>query len=307
MESWGFMSDNNMDLYPDLNLEDIIKILEKKDIERLKNVVYSTDGVDVVCNYSYVNDGDSYHNFDIYYGNPKNENSPTVIMVHGGGLVYGTKELNKQVGIYLAKFGFNVININYRLLPFITLKEQFVDVCDAFSYIYENPYKLNLNADKIFLVSDSAGSFLTLAAFALMKDENFRRIFNLSAKNVDISAMAFISPMTGLVKSGSISLINEPARRNLSKEQIPFTDNILKALENTNLPPSIIITSEEDFIRDQALYLKAFLDSKNIRNKFLDFKKKESYPLGHGFAISHPNLDESDFVIDEIIDFFENI
>ena len=299
------MSNNNTDLYPDLNLEDIIKILEKKDSERLKNVVYSTDGVDVVCNYSYVNDGDSYHNFDIYYGNPKNESRPTVIMVHGGGLVYGTKELNKQMGIYLAKFGFNVVNINYRLLPSVTLKEQFMDVCDAFSYIYENSFSLNLNSKNICLVSDSAGSFLTLAAFALMKDEFFREIFDLPAKDINISGMGLISPMTGLVKTGSLSLINEPATRGLSKEQIPFTDDILRAL--AILPPTLITTSEEDFIRDQALSIKNFLDEKNIKNIFLDFKKTDSHPLGHGFAITHPDLEESGQVFEEINDFFKKL
>lgn len=305
MKGWGFMSDN-MDLYPDLNLEDIIKILEKKDGERLKNVVYSTDGVDVVCNYSYVNDGDSYHNFDIYYGKPKDESRPTVIMVHGGGLVYGTKELNKQMGIYLAKFGFNVVNINYRLLPFVTLKEQFMDVCDAFSYIYENSFSLNLNSKNICLVSDSAGSFLTLAAFALMKDENFRRIFNLSARNVDISSMAFISPMTHLLESGSLSLINSPARCDLNDEEKSFTDNILKAFEDINLPSSIVVTSKEDFIRDQAKSIKNFLEERDIKNIFLDFKKTDVYPLGHGFAVSHPDLSESKMVLNEISNFFNS-
>lgn len=305
MKGWGFMSDN-MDLYPDLNLEDIIKILEKKDSERLKNVVYSTDGVDVVCDFSYKDDGDSYHNFDIYYGNPKNESRPTVIMVHGGGLVYGTKELNKQMGIYLAKFGFNVVNINYRLLPSVTLKEQFMDVCDAFSYIYENSFSLNLNSKNIFLVSDSAGSFLMLAAFALMKDKNFRRILGLSAKNVDISAMAFISPMTHLLESGSLSLINEPARCGLNDEEKSFTANILKAFEDINLPSSIVVTSKEDFIRDQAKSIKNFLEGRDVKNIFLDFKKTDDYPLGHGFAVSHPDFSESKMVLNEISNFFNS-
>ena len=297
----------NTDLYPDLGLSDIIKILHDKDRERLSREDFSDCGIEIISNLSYKNDGDSYHNFDIYYGNSKHKPLPTIIIVHGGGLVYGRKELNKNLGIRFAQKGFNVANINYRLLPEVTFTDQVKDVADAFAYIYENSPALKLNRDEIFILSDSAGSFLSLAAFALMKDQKFRHIVGIDTLDFDISGLAFISPMTGLVKSGSLSLINEPARRNLTTEQIPFTDNILKALENTTLPPSIIITSEEDFIRDQALGLKNFLDSKNIENKFLDFKKKESYPLGHGFAISHPNLDESDFVIDEIIDFFENI
>ena len=294
----------NTDLYPDLGLSDIIKILHDKDRERLSYEDFSDCGVEIISNLSYKNDEDSHHNFDIYYENYKYKPLPTIIIVHGGGLVYGRKKLNKNLGIRFAQKGFNVANINYRLLPDTTFTDQVKDVADAFAYIYENSSRLKLSRGEIFILSDSAGSLLSLAALALMKDSKIRNIFGINALDFDVSGLAFISPMTGLVKSGSLSLINEPARRNLTKEQIPFTDNILKALENMALPPSIIATSEEDFIRDQALCLKAFLDSKNIRNKFLDFKKKESYPLGHGFTISHPNLYESGLVIDEIERFF---
>ena len=301
------MSEKNSDLYPDLGLDDIIKILHDKDRERLAAEDFSDCGVEIISDLSYKSSGDFYNNFDIYYGNPRCENLTTMIIVHGGGLVYGRKEVNKGIGIYFAQNDFNVANINYGLLPDVTFSDQVKDVADAFAYIYQNSPKLKLNRDKIFILSDSAGSLLTLGAYALMKDEKIRHIFGIDALNFDISGMGFISPMTGLVKSGSLALINEPARRNLSKDQVPFTDNILKALENTTLPPSIIITSEEDFIRDQALCLRNFLDSKNIENKFLDFKKNDSYPLGHGFVISHPKLYESGLVLDEIIDFFKNI
>ena len=301
------MREKNKDLYPDLGLSDIIKILHDKDRERLDSEDFSACGVEIISNLSYKNDGDSYHNFDIYYGNSKYKPLPTIIVVHGGGLVYGTKELDKNIGIYFAQNGFNVANINYRLLPDVTLPDQIKDVADAFSYIYENFSKLKLNRDKIFILSDSAGSLLSLAAFALMKDEKIRKIFGVHPLDFDISAMAHISPMTGLVKSGSLSLINEPARRNLSKDQLAFTDNILLALENTVLPQTFIVTSEEDFIRKQATRFKNFLDTKNIENKILDFEKKDSYPLDHGFAISHPNLCETEFVLDEISKFFKNI
>ena len=301
------MEKKHPDLYPDLGLEDIIEMLNKNDRKRLACASYSLDGVEVLADLSYKDDGDFYHDFDIYYGKSTENSLPTIINVHGGGLVYGTKEICKQACVYMAKFGFNVANINYRLLPDVTLRDQIKDVIDGLTYIYENSHRLNLRSDKIFLTSDSAGSFLTLAALALMKDENFREIFGIKAKDIKISGMALISPMIGLLKSGSLSLINEPARRGLTQDQIPFTDDILRALANTILPPTIITTSEEDFIRDQALSIKNFLDEKNIKNIFLDFKKTNSHPLGHGFAITHPDLEESGQVFGEIKDFFNKL
>ena len=301
------MIEKNSDLYPNLGLSDIIEMLNRNDRKRLANASYSTDGVKILSDLSYKDDGDLYHNFDIYYGKSSENPLPTIINVHGGGLVYGTKEICKQACVYMAKFGFNVANINYRLLPEVTLRDQIKDVIDGLTYIYENSHRLNLRSDKIFLTSDSAGSFLTLAALALMKDENFREIFGIKAKDIKISGMALISPMTGLLKSGSLSLINEPARRGLTQDQIPFTDDILKALTNTILLPTIITTSEEDFIRDQALSIKNFLDEKNIKNIFLDFKKTSTQPLGHGFAINHPDLEESGQVFGEIKDLFKKL
>lgn len=301
------MIEKNSDLYPNLGLSDIIEMLNKNDRKRLANASYSTDGVKILSDLSYKDDGDLYHNFDIYYGNSSGNLLPTVVNVHGGGLVYGTKEICKQACVYMAKFGFNVANINYRLLPDVTLRDQIKDVIDGLTYIYENSHRLNLRSDKIFLTSDSAGSFLTLAALAIMKDENFREIFGIKAKDIRISGMALISPMIGLLKSGSLSLINEPARRGLTQDQIPFTDDILKALTNTILLPTIITTSEEDFIRDQALSIKNFLDERNIKNIFLDFKKTDSHPLGHGFAITHPDLEESSQVFMEINNFFKKL
>lgn len=295
----------NTDLYPNLGLDDIIKILEKKDRKRLAYASYPLDGVKVLADLSYKNDGDLYHDFDIYYGKVSRKPLPSLLYFHGGGLVYGSKEISKEFCISLAKRGFNVVNINYRLLPDVTLKDQIKDVLDGIVYVYENSSRLNLNPDKIFLASDSAGSFLSLAALALMKDKNFRDVFSLTGKDIKISGMGFISPMTGLVKTGSLALINKPARRGLSDEQITFTDNILKALVNATLPPSLVVTSEEDFIRNQAFNIKNFLDEKAIKNKFLDFKKIADHPLGHGFAVSHPRLDESIIVLDEISNFFK--
>lgn len=301
------MKENKKDLYPNLGLTDIIKILHEKDRERLALEDFSRCGVEIISDLSYKGDGDFYHDFDIYYGNPRSETLPTIIMVHGGGLVYGRKELNKNLGISFAQNDFNVANINYRLLPNATLRDQIKEVLDAITYIVVNAKKLKLDADRIFLSSDSAGSFLTFAAYALIKDRAFREIFKIPAEDIDISGMCLISPMTGLIQKGSLSLINKPARKGLNEKQILFTENILTALVNTALPPTIIVTSEEDFIRNQALGVKKLLDDKNIPNKLLDFKKITCYNLGHSFLISHPGLKESKLVLDEISYFFKNI
>ena len=88
------MKENKKDLYPNLGLSDIIKILHDKDRGRLSHEDFSACGVEIISNLSYKDDGDSYHNFDLYYGNSDRDILPTIIIVHGGGLGYGRKDLN---------------------------------------------------------------------------------------------------------------------------------------------------------------------------------------------------------------------
>ena len=64
--------------------------------------IFLLGGVKTRCDLSYKNDRNLYHDFDIYYGNSSYEDLPTIIIVHGGGLVYGTKELDKNMEIYFA-------------------------------------------------------------------------------------------------------------------------------------------------------------------------------------------------------------
>lgn len=74
------------DMYPDLGLENIIKILEKKDCKLLVHTFYYTDGVEIPSDLSYKSDGDLYHDFDIYYGKVSEKSLPSLLYFQSGGL-----------------------------------------------------------------------------------------------------------------------------------------------------------------------------------------------------------------------------
>ena len=60
-----------------------------------------------------------YHELDICW--PKSEDDgkkyPVIISIHGGGYVYGTKEVYQFYAADLASHGYAVVNFNYRLAP----------------------------------------------------------------------------------------------------------------------------------------------------------------------------------------------
>ena len=54
---------------------------------------------------------------DIYVLKDTKTVRPTIVNIHGGGWVYGCKEIYQFYCMRLAERGFTVVNINYRLAP----------------------------------------------------------------------------------------------------------------------------------------------------------------------------------------------
>lgn len=75
-----------------------------KDIVRFDNLPYGTDP--------------RWQTLDVY--RPKNAGDtalPVIVSVHGGGWVYGDKNLYQYYCMSLAQHGFAVVNFSYRLAP----------------------------------------------------------------------------------------------------------------------------------------------------------------------------------------------
>lgn len=57
---------------------------------------------------------EKWNTLDVYLPKKEDKPFPVIINIHGGGWVYGTKEVYQYYGMGLAKRGFAFINPNYR-------------------------------------------------------------------------------------------------------------------------------------------------------------------------------------------------
>ena len=73
-------------------------------------------GVIEYRNLSYGSHG-SDNLLDVYLPEGTTEPLPTIVSIHGGGYVYGTKEIYRRYGMDMARRGFAFINFNYRRAP----------------------------------------------------------------------------------------------------------------------------------------------------------------------------------------------
>jgi acetyl esterase/lipase len=100
------------------------------------------------------------------------DKAPVLVAVHGGGWQRGSREIYKYWGPYLAKNGYGVFAIEYRLMKpgFKTYPGAAYDVKAAIQFVRAKAGELNIDAERIALVGDSAGAHLS-ALVALAQNE----------------------------------------------------------------------------------------------------------------------------------------
>lgn len=99
-----------------------------------------------------------------FYGTHR-DNAPVVIYIHGGGLVWGTREeiTEEMIKLYLDN-GISLFSIDYRLAPETKLRDILKDVEDAFLWLQtEGAKRFSIDPKRIAVVGSSAGGFLALS------------------------------------------------------------------------------------------------------------------------------------------------
>ena len=100
---------------------------------------------------------------DIYYAG---SNSPIIIYIHGGALIFGTREwLSTEQIEYFTNAGFSLINIDYRLAPETDFEQIINDIQDAVEWVRSKTAEwYDFDTSRIAIMGSSAGGYLSLLA-----------------------------------------------------------------------------------------------------------------------------------------------
>jgi len=98
--------------------------------------------------------------------------TPVLVGVHGGGFQLGDRKFYRHWGNYLAKHGYAVFSIEYRLMkPGVKTWPGVVGDCKAaVQFVRANARDFGVDPDRIGMIGDSAGAHLS-ALVALAGDE----------------------------------------------------------------------------------------------------------------------------------------
>lgn len=253
-------------------------------------------------NLHYGPDG-KHHMLNVYYPQGTEEPLPTIVSVHGGGYVYGNKETYHFYCADLARRGFTVVNLNYRLAPRWKFPAPLEDLNRALTWMIPNARRHNMDPNRVFLVGDSAGAQIISQYGAIATNPAYAARFSFRVPQVKIRAMGLncgMYDMASLAHQGTQGLLAAYLGRKARLDD-PRLDVLGGVTED--YPPSYVLTGSHDFLRDNAQTMAAFLQSKGVEAVWKCYGTPEQKEVGHVFHVDI-RLPEATVANDEQCAFF---
>jgi acetyl esterase len=201
------------------------------------------------------------------YSPLKGQLMPAIVFFHGGAFFGGSLKAVENFCKCLAeKAKAVVVSVDYRLAPENKFPKGFHDCYDSVKWVYEHANEFNINPEQIAVSGDSAGGNLS-AACALMdrdfgtnmiklqaliyptvilsREPNEYFTWDLNEYNIQKNHELIKSTITGLLELHDVSKIYTENEEDIKN---PYVSPLL-ASDLNNLPETLIITAEYDYLR----------------------------------------------------------
>ena len=247
-----------------------------------------------------------WNRLDVYYPDGTAAPLPTIISVHGGGYVYGTKENYRRYCMDLASRGFAVVNFTYHLAPKYKFPTPLADTNAVMQWICRNAGTYRLDPERIFLVGDSAGAQLASQYAAIVSNPDYGMLFGFTVPPVKILGLGL---NCGMYDGAALAC---GKRTGVAKDylgvKLPSTDPRLQVLFHIDdrYPPSHITTAHHDFLRDHAEPFCRLLQERGVQARLTCYGSQEARSVGHVFHLNL-NTPEAKQCNDDQCNFFRSL
>ena len=231
---------------------------------------------------------------------------PVIINIHGSGLISGNKNLSVGFCRQLAKRGYLVFSLEYRLITDVRVYEQFDDVCAGMNCIGKKLVDFDVDFTRIYCVAESAGAYLATYVAAMKKSKALQKAIGYQPTNMKFKAMALISGMFYTTRKDKLGIFLKHSiygKDERSKDMAEYTNPEHPEIIY-NIPPCYLITSKADMLERYTLDFAGELGNKGIKHYLRHMGSDPK--LLHAFPVLNPGLPESERVIEEIVGWFKN-
>ena len=245
-----------------------IMMCRKSDKKRDKGLTVPP-GVETQCGISYGSFG-KWGLLDVYRPKSVEGKLPVIVSFHGGGWVYGDKEVYRYYCMELAKRGFAVVNYNYRLAPKYRHPAPLEDTNAVFSWIMENKDSCGFDTDNIFAVGDSAGAtgialyacILTSPSYAA--NYSFKPPAGLKIKGLALNCGIYDNEK----RFGGAKRLDFVSKESFKKSLSEMT--VCKHITE-DFPPCFVMTANADDLSAESPPFVKILGEKGVRHIYREY------------------------------------
>ena len=227
----------------------------------------------IVPNITYLTASNWEAKLDLYLPKATEGPVPTVIHIHGGGWVGGTKDNHLPFFLPYLEMGLAVVNVEYRLAR-VALAPAAVEDCRCtLQWVYQNAKQYNFDTSRIVVTGSSAGGHLSLTTGMLPSSAGLDRQCR-SGGELTVAAIVNWYGITDVVdlldgpnkKYYAVQWLGaQTDRESIARRVSPLT------YVRPGLPPIMTIhgTADDTVPYSHAVRLHEALDRAEVPNKLL--------------------------------------
>ncbi|MBB1285687.1 alpha/beta hydrolase [Flavisolibacter sp. BT320] len=168
---------------------------------------------------------------------------PCVIVIHGGSWAGGSNKQLPELNSELAKAGYHVASINYRLAPAHNFPAPMEDVQNAICYLQQNANKLFVDSSRFVLLGRSAGGQVALSAAYTLPEPSIKAVIDFYGPTDMI--WGYENPTSPLVLD-SRKIMEDYLGGTLDAVPDQYHKSSATETVTTKTPPTLMIYAEND-------------------------------------------------------------
>lgn len=253
---------------------------------------YVPAGVAAILDQRYDSDNPAVA-LDVYHPDGAPQRRTTVVWIHGGGWLGGSKE---QLGHYariLAARGFTVAMVGYSLAPRSTYPTPVRQVNSALGYLVRNADQLGVDPSRLVLAGDSAGGQIALQVATLIVQPAYAQTMGIRptiARDQLAGLLLYCGIYRMEKRDEEISVLateywSYSGTRDFLRDPYFATAWVLDRV-NGDYPPAFISVGNADALRPQSIALANALEKHGVRVDRMIFPEDHTTRLPHEYQFN---------------------
>jgi acetyl esterase/lipase len=240
---------------------------------------------------------------------------PTLIYFHGGGFFGGSKSIGDPLAGSdatallddICAEGFNLVNIDYVLVPEYHFPAPLMQANEAFQFLMEHAEEYHLDMDHVVIMGSSAGAIITSQLGSIITNPEYAEALEISPVLNPQQIMAVVLDDAPLAYDkfslGTKILVGNYVKGSifLSREEVREYNNILWV--DSDYPPAVLLGSEYYVdMRD----MDAALTEAGVTHVLIDPLAERDLQMPHCFVASERVDDVARDAFESMVEFLQN-